>query len=98
MPIIFEEAVAGAGLGMVSAAPAPAAIFRNSRRFTSNPMDKSFFPSWQRILLLAGFAHGTCAPSVPTYTAYSDWLAAMNSRFFFAPPKHRFAHVSGRWI
>ena len=40
--------------------------------------------------------HGTCAPSVPTYTAYNDWLAAMNNRFFFAPPKQIFAHVSGK--
>jgi hypothetical protein len=23
--------------------------------------------------------HGVCAPSVPTYTAYNDWLAAINN-------------------
>src|SRR5579871_4747840 len=39
-----------------------------------------------------------CAPCVSTYTVYSDWLAAMNNRFRFFPPKHRFAQISGSKI
>src|SRR6266581_3433139 len=43
-------------------------------------------------------SQGAWAPWVSTYIAYRDWLAAMNNLFFLAPPKQRFAHVSGRWI
>ena len=35
------------------------------------------------------------APRTLTYSAYSEWLAAMKSRLFFAPPKHTLAHRSG---
>jgi len=44
MPIIFEETKVCPEVGMAKAAPVPAAIFRNSRRFTSNfDMDYSYF-------------------------------------------------------
>src|SRR6476469_8629232 len=36
MPMIFEETAEFPGLGMLRTTPALAAIFRNSRRFTSN--------------------------------------------------------------
>jgi hypothetical protein len=36
MPIILDEAAACADVDIAKAAPAPAAILRNSRRFTSN--------------------------------------------------------------
>jgi predicted RNase H-like HicB family nuclease len=42
--------------------------------------------------------YDTCAPRVPTYTEYSDWLAAMYSRFRLGPPKHRLAQISGSRI
>jgi hypothetical protein len=35
MPIILVDAAVCPGAGMAKAAPAPAAIFKNSRRFTS---------------------------------------------------------------
>src|ERR1700757_4999755 len=40
MPIIFGVATDPAGLGIASAAPAPAVTFMNSRRFRSAFMDK----------------------------------------------------------
>jgi hypothetical protein len=44
MPIILEETAGCPKVGMAKAAPDPAAIFRNSRRFTSNfDMDYSYF-------------------------------------------------------
>ena len=36
------------------------------------------------------------APCVFTYTAYSDWLAAMNSRLRLGPPNATFAQTSGK--
>ncbi len=42
--------------------------------------------------------YGTCAPTVFTYMAYIDVLAVINKRFFFFPPKHRLAQLSGKWI
>jgi hypothetical protein len=36
-----------------------------------------------------------CAPRVPTYSEYNDWLAVMNSRLRLAPPKQTLAQVSG---
>jgi GntR family transcriptional repressor for pyruvate dehydrogenase complex len=38
------------------------------------------------------------APRTSTYSAYSEWLAAMNRRLRPAPPKHRLAQRSGRWM
>jgi len=38
------------------------------------------------------------APWVLTYSAYTDWLAAMNRRPRARPPKHRLAQRSGRRI
>ena len=35
------------------------------------------------------------APWVPVYTAYSDWLAAMNRRLRFGPPKQTLPQTSG---
>jgi hypothetical protein len=43
-----------------------------------------------RIALYAG-----PAPCVATYTAYSDWLAAMNSRLRSGPPKQMLPQTSG---
>ena len=44
MPIIVEETAVCPEVGMAKAAPAPAVILRNSRRFTSNfNMDYSYF-------------------------------------------------------
>jgi hypothetical protein len=43
-------------------------------------------------------AYVMCAPRVPTYTAYMDWLAAMNSRFRLVPPKQMLAQISGSTI
>jgi len=44
IPIISEETAASPKVGEAKAAPAPAVIFRNSRRFTSNfDMDYSYF-------------------------------------------------------
>ena len=45
-----------------------------------------------------GLSVNQTAPLVLTYSAYSEWLAAMNSRLFLAPPKHRLAQRSGRWM
>src|SRR5688572_14145113 len=42
--------------------------------------------------------YAMCAPTVSTYTAYSDWLAVMKSRLRRGPPKHTLAHVSGSRI
>jgi hypothetical protein len=36
------------------------------------------------------------APWVPTYTAYKDWLAAINKRLRLGPPKQRLPQISGR--
>src|SRR5215471_19464130 len=41
MPIIFDEAAVSPRVGMASAALAPAVIFKNSRRLTSDGMDCS---------------------------------------------------------
>src|SRR5688500_6797786 len=43
-------------------------------------------------------SQAACAPRVLTYTAYSDWLAVMNKRLRFGPPKHTLAHDSGSRI
>jgi hypothetical protein len=44
MPIILERTTVCPEVGMAKAAPAPAVILRNSRRFTSNfNMDYSYF-------------------------------------------------------
>ena len=42
--------------------------------------------------------YAICAPRVPTYTAYNDWLAAMNRRFRLLPPKQTLAQASGSAI
>ena len=47
---------------------------------------------------MRGRYYAMCAPRVPTYTAYSDWLAAMNRRFLLLPPKHTLAQTSGSTI
>jgi hypothetical protein len=39
--------------------------------------------------------HGYCAPVIPTYTAYNEVVAVMNSRFLFGPPKVKLATGSG---
>jgi hypothetical protein len=44
MPIILEETAGCPEVGMAKAAPAPAVIFKNSRRFTSDlNMNYSYF-------------------------------------------------------
>ena len=40
--------------------------------------------------------HPGAAPCVPVYTAYNDWLAAMNRRLRFGPPKQTLPQTSGR--
>src|SRR6266540_612474 len=42
--------------------------------------------------------HAGAAPCVLTYTAYSDWLAAMKRRLRFGPPKHKLPQTSGNRI
>ena len=42
--------------------------------------------------------YAICAPRVPTYKAYTDWLAAMNRRFRLLPPKQTLAQASGSTI
>ena len=58
-------------------------------------------PRGQR-LQFEGAGHGgsivQTAPCTLTNSAYSEWLAAMNRRLFLAPPKHRLAQRSGRWM
>jgi hypothetical protein len=55
---------------------------------------------WQaeRDVLVVRFVHVMCAPRVPTYKEYSDWLAIMNRRFLLLPPKQMLAQVSGSTI
>src|SRR5260370_39957437 len=44
------------------------------------------------------FAHGTCAPVAPTYTAYNEVVPVINNRFRFGPPKATFETDSGTLI
>ena len=45
---------------------------------------------------LNNMLQGLCAPLASTYSENRDCETVMNRRFFFAPPKHRFAHGAGR--
>src|SRR5690348_6607630 len=65
MPIILEETAVCPKAGMAKAAPAPAVIFRKSRRFTSwLNMDYSYFLWWQPMSMLPDLTRG--APSRST--------------------------------
>src|SRR5262249_31603523 len=52
-------------------------------------------PSWWRQRVTCQV---TPAPIASTYTAYSDWLAAMKRRLRFGPPKQTLAQISGSLI
>src|SRR6185437_4548573 len=84
MPIILEETAVCPKVGMARAAPAPALIFRNSRRFTSRLKGFLLFASvvqhpWRSTLACSR------GLSTPRFFAFAKNLSAQDDRFSFPP-------------